>query len=145
MPEHGLSDRCCRHRAEAAGLGEPGSLVPMSDRLSTLWIIVLYNMIFADILSFLNAEFLRGLMTGSAEGILITPLLLVGLAVLLEIPILMVFLSRVLSPAVNRRVAVPLTAVFVIGGGSTSHLFFAAVELVFLVLILRSVRHRVTS
>jgi hypothetical protein len=54
----------------------------------------------------------------------------------------MVWLSRILKPAVNRRVhfvAVALTAAFIIGGGSTSphYLFLATVELVFLALILR--------
>jgi hypothetical protein len=49
-----------------------------------------------------------------------------------------------LKPEVNRRanfVAIPLTAAFIIGGGSTSphYLFLAATELVFLALILRHV------
>ncbi len=112
------------------------------ERLSTLWIIVMLNMLSADILGFLSSEFLRGLMTGHAEGIRVTQPLLVGSAVMLEIPISMVLLSRVLNPAVNRRanfVAVPLTAVFIIGGGSARphYLFLAAMELVFLALILR--------
>lgn len=127
--------------------GDPGSLVPMSDsreRLSTLWIVILFNMVFADILSFLNPEFLRGVLTGYAEGIRVTHPLLVGSAVILQVPILMVLLSRVLTPTANRRahfVAVPLTAAFVIGGGSTypHYLFLAGVELVCLALILRQV------
>jgi hypothetical protein len=113
-------------------------------RLSTLWIVVLFNMLYADILSFLRPEFLRELMTGYAEGIRVTQPLLVGSAVMVEIPILMVLLTRILEPAVNRRVnfvAIPLTAAFIIGGGSTSphYLFVAAVELVLLAVILRYV------
>jgi hypothetical protein len=113
-------------------------------RLSTLWIVVLFNMLYADILSFLRPEMLRGLMTGYAEGIRVTQPLLVGSAVMVEVPILMVLLARVLKPAVNRRanlVAVPLTAAFIIGGGSTSphYLFVATVELVLLAVILRYV------
>jgi hypothetical protein len=98
----------------------------MSDvraRLSTLWIVVMFTMLYADVLSFLNAGFLQGLMAGHAEGVPVTPLLLVGSAVMVEIPIVMVVLSRVLKPAVTRRVtlvAVPLTAAFIIGGGSAS-------------------------
>jgi hypothetical protein len=119
----------------------------MSDvrsRLSTLWIVVLFNMVYADILSFLKPELLRELMTGHAGGIRVTQQLLVGSAVMVEIPILMVLLARIMKPSVNRRanfVAVPLTAAFVIGGGSTSphYLFLAAIELVCLGLILRHV------
>jgi len=59
---------------------------------------------------------------------------------MVEIPILMVLLSRTLPPGMNRRinfVAAPLTAAFVIGGGSTRphYLVLAAVELVLLGLI----------
>jgi hypothetical protein len=112
------------------------------EKLSTLWIIVLFNMIFADILGFLNPELLRGLMTGYAEGTRITPQLLVGSAVMVEIPILMVLLSRTLKPTMNRWanfVAIPLTTAFIIVGGSASphYLFLAAMELTCLALILR--------
>jgi CBS domain containing-hemolysin-like protein len=112
------------------------------ERLSTLWIVVLFNMIFADVLGFLNPEFLRGLMTGYAEGVRVTQQLLVGSAIMVEIPILMVLLSRTLKPTVNRWVnfvAIALTAAFIIVGGSTSphYLFLAAMELVCLALILR--------
>lgn len=101
------------------------------------------NMIYADILSFLDPEFLRELTTtGYAEGVRVTQQLIVGAALMVEIPILMVWLARVLKPRVNRWanfVAIPLTAAFIIGGGSTSphYLFMAAVELTCLALILR--------
>nr|WP_062339185.1 DUF6326 family protein [Herbidospora sakaeratensis] len=119
----------------------------MSDvraRLSTLWIVVLFTMIYADVLSFLDGEFLRGLMAGHAGGVPVTPLLLVGSAVMVEIPIVMVVLSRVSRPAMMRRVtlvAAPLTAAFIIGGGSAKphYLLLAAVELVCLAVILRQV------
>jgi hypothetical protein len=134
------------HMTEQTAFAE-GTEAKMSDirgRLSTLWIVIMFNMVYADILSFLNPEFLRELMTGYAEGIRVTPQLLVGAAVMAEIPILMVFLARIMKPTVNRRanlVAIPLTAAFIIGGGSTSphYLFLAAIELVCLALILRHV------
>jgi Family of unknown function (DUF6326) len=113
-------------------------------RLSTLWIVVMFNMLYADILGFLNPELLRGLMTGHAEGVRVTQQLMVGAAVMGEVPILMVLLTRIMKPSANRLanfVAIPLTAAFIIGGGSTSphYLFLAAVELVCLALILRQV------
>jgi MFS family permease len=134
------------HMTQQTALAE-GTEAKMSDirgRLSTLWIVIMFNMAYADILSFLNPESLRELMTGYAEGIRVTQQLVVGAAVMAEIPILMVLLARIMKPAVNRRanlVAIPLTAAFIIGGGSASphYLFLAATELVCLALILRHV------
>jgi Family of unknown function (DUF6326) len=128
----------------SAAPGRSGSLYLMGDirvRLSALWIVVMFNMVYADILSFLNPELLRQLMTGYAGGVRITQPLLVGSAVMVEIPILMVLLSRTTKRTVNRwanAVAVPLTGAFIIGGGSTSphYLLLAAIELVCLALIL---------
>ncbi|WP_062437201.1 DUF6326 family protein [Herbidospora daliensis] len=116
----------------------------MRARLSTLWIVVLLTMIYADVLSFLDGEFLRGLLAGHAGGVPVTSLLLVGSAVMVEIPIVMVVLSRVLKPVVMRRVtlvAAPLTAVFIVGGGSLKphYLVLGAVELVCLAVIVRQV------
>ena len=134
------------HVTQQTALAE-GTEHKMSDirgRLSTLWIVIMFNMVYADILSFLNPEFLRALMTGYADGIRVTQQLVVGAAVMAEIPILMVLLARIMEPTVNRwanLVAIPLTAAFIIVGGSTSphYLFLAAIELVCLALILRHV------
>lgn len=101
--------------------------------LSTLWIFVMLNMIFADIYSFMYPEFLQEIMTGYAEGLEITGGLLLIAAVITQIPIAMVLLSRVLSYPINRWaniVASVITIVFVIGGGSTKphYPFFASIE-----------------
>lgn len=56
----------------------------MEDRkvkLSTLWILVMFNMVFVDILSFMNPGFLKELMTGYAGEIQITQGLLLGFAI----------------------------------------------------------------
>jgi hypothetical protein len=141
------------HMKERTALAE-GTATKMTDirgRLSALWIVIMLNMIYADILSFLKPEVLRELMTGYAEGIRVTQQLLVGAAVMGEIPILMVLLAQIMRPTVNRWAnfaAVPLTAAFIIAGGSTSphYLFLAAIELTCLALILRHVwRWRVNT
>lgn len=108
-------------------------------RISTLWILVMFNMAFADILGFMNPGSLEKAMTGNV-GFVITQPLLLGFAVLLEIPILMIYLSRVLRPGVNRWAniaACVLTALFVIGGGSEylSYAFFATVEVICMLFI----------
>ena len=107
--------------------------VPTRMKLSALWAVVMFNMAFADIVGFLHPGALQNVLDG-AVGLEATPGLLLVFSVLIEVPIAMVFLSLVLSPAANRwtsTLAVVLTAAFIVGGGSatSSYVFFAAVEL----------------
>lgn len=102
-------------------------------RLSTLWIFIMFNMVFADIFSFMNSEFLQGLLGGYAEEVQITQGFLLAAAIVTEIPIAMVLLSRVLQYKVNRWaniVAGVITMAYVWGGGSSTlhYIFFAAIE-----------------
>lgn len=113
----------------------------MKVKLSTLWVVVMFNMIFADILSFMLPDFLEILETGYAGGVQITQGILLVFAILLEIPIAMIVLSRVLKYSVNRWaniIAAVITILFVIGGGSTSlhYIFFATIEVVCMSLII---------
>lgn len=110
-------------------------------KLSTLWILVLFNMVFADIVGFMNPGALERIIGGEEAAFEITQGLLVVFAVLLEIPIGMILLSRVLNRRANRlanTAAVVLTILFVIGARSEylSYLFFATVEVVSMLLIL---------
>ena len=112
----------------------------MKVRFSTIWIVVMFNMVFADILSFMNSGFLKELMTGYAGEIQITQGFLLVAAIMLEIPIAMIFLSRVLKYRVNRWaniIAGAITIAFVIGGGSTylHYIFLATIEVVCMLLI----------
>ena len=113
----------------------------MKAKLSTLWIVVMFNMVFADILSFMLPDFLEILETGQAGGVPITQEILLVFAVFLEIPIVMIILSRVLKVSVNRWaniIAAVITILFVVGGGSTElhYIFFATVEVVCMLLIM---------
>jgi len=100
-------------------------------RLSTLWIVVMLNVVFADILTFITPGALSEIMTGTPDGIQVSQGLLLVFAVLLEIPIAMIFLSRTLKYTVNRWaniIACVVTIAFVIGGGSAYlHYYFVAV------------------
>jgi Sec-independent protein secretion pathway component TatC len=103
----------------------------------------MFNMVFADILTFITPGALEELWAGQA-GVQITPGLLLVFAILIEIPIAMILLSRVLKPGPNRwanSVAAVVTAAFVVGGGSLTphYVFFAAVELACMALIVWSV------
>lgn len=112
----------------------------MGVRLSTLWIFVMFNMIAADILSFEYPGFLEELITGYAGGVQITPGFLLLAAVLMEVPIAMIVLSRVLEHRANRWaniIAAVVTIAFVVGGGSLAlhYIFFATIEVACLALI----------
>ncbi|HET6476561.1 MAG TPA: DUF6326 family protein [Thermoleophilia bacterium] len=115
----------------------------MGTRLSTLWIVVMFNMVFADILSFIKPGVLQELWAGQA-GVQVTPGVLLVFAILIEIPIAMIFASRVLKPEPNRwanTAAAVVTTAFVVGGGSLTphYVFFAAVEVACMALIVWSV------
>jgi hypothetical protein len=113
----------------------------MPARLSTLWIFIMFNMVYADILSFMYPGFLKEVMTGHAGEIHITPGFLLGAAVVTEIPIAMIVLSRVLKHGANRWaniVAGVITIAYVIGGGPLNYphyIFIAAMEVACALLI----------
>ena len=123
-----------------------GAMSDIGTRLSTLWVVVLFNMVYADILTFIKPGELQTLWAGQAS-VHISQGVLVGFAILLEVPIAMVFVSRILKPGWNRwanTIAVAITAAFVIGGGSVDihhvyYVFFAAVEVACMALIVWSV------
>ncbi|MCK9638257.1 MAG: DUF6326 family protein [Methylobacter tundripaludum] len=100
----------------------------MQAKLSTLWIFVMFNMAFADIVGLLNSGALEEMMAMKPnQGLLLT------FSILLEIPIAMIVLSRLLKYRANRLaniIAGVITIFWVIGGGNTSfsYVFFAAIE-----------------
>ena len=109
--------------------------------LSTLWIVVMINMLKADILS-LNipgaAEEVAK--TAVSAGASIPQLMLVG-AVMGQIGIAMIVLSRVLKYGINRwaNIIVGLITIAYIWGGMSSYphyIFIASVETLCLLLII---------
>jgi len=115
-------------------------IMSATTKISTLWIVVLFNMVFADVLSFIYPGVLTEIATGVVEGVTITPVLLVVSAVFIEIAIVMIYLSRVLKPRYCRIVnlsAVVITMLFIVGGGSLKlhYLFFGSCEVIALLYI----------
>ena len=110
--------------------------------LSTLWLFVLLNMIFRDIHEFIKAEFIQEILTGIVNGTQITEgLLLIG-AIMIEIPIAMVLLSRVLKYSVNRWANIIISSfnialIIINRPGDYDDIFFAAIEIAALLLIIR--------
>ncbi len=108
--------------------------------LSTLWIVIMINMAYADILGlFIPGALEEVAKTSISTGMTIPQLMLFG-AVMLEIPIAMILLSRVLKYQVNRWInmaASVITIVYVVGMGSLTphYLFIATIEVVCMLLI----------
>lgn len=107
--------------------------VDMRSRLSALWTFVLINMIFADIFSFMLPDNLRNMLSGNADGIVVTPEFMLLAAVMTEIPMVMVIASRLLKYRLNRWANIlggVFTIVYVIGLGSLTphYIFIASIE-----------------
>jgi hypothetical protein len=105
----------------------------MRARLSLLWVFVMLNMIYADILSFMSAGTLKDILAGHAGSIAITPNFLLLAAVMTEVPIAMVVLSLVLPHRAARWAnvgAAAFTIVYILGLGSATphYVFIAGIE-----------------
>lgn len=121
----------------------------LETKLSTLWIVVMFTMVFADIVGMMMPGVLEAMSTGQV-GVPVTQGLLLVFAVLLQIPIAMIYLSRVLKPRPNRwanTFAAVVTTAFVVGGGSAylHYYFFATVEVACMAMIVWSVWSQRTS
>ena len=104
--------------------------------LSTLWLFVLLNMIFRDIHEIPTPEFLEQAMAGVFNGTRVTDELLLFAGIVLELPIAMVLLSRILNYQLNRWLNISI-AFIMIGAIISNNLapdlddaFFAVVELI---------------
>ena len=115
----------------------------MKVKLSMLWIFVMFNYIYADITTLMDSSVLTELIRGYAGDIQITQGFLLGAAVLMEIPIAMVVLSRVLEYKANRWAniiagTIKTAAVFLslfVGTPAMYYTFFATIEIACTLLI----------
>ena len=78
------------------------NLLETKIKLSTLWIVVLFNMLFRDIHEFLRTGYLEELLAMTSNGAQISEGLLLAAAIVLEIPIIMIFLTQILKVKANR-------------------------------------------
>jgi hypothetical protein len=111
----------------------PAAAEPARAILSTLWIVVLINILSADIFSSMLGS------AGEAQ-VSVTPWIMFAFALVHEIPIAMIALCRVLKRGVNRTVnyiAAGVTALYIVAGGSATphYIFFALMELICLFFI----------
>ena len=106
-------------------------------KLSTLWIVFTLNLILADVLSI----FVELVNKNTLNDIIgeVTSTMAVA-AIIINMPILLIYLSKILDVELNRRlnmVVAILMIVFVIGGGSLLPHFIicATIEVIILLMI----------
>jgi hypothetical protein len=113
-------------------------------KLAGLWTALMFCFTYADILAHMRSDIIEGIIAGELEGIQITQEMLLASAILMLIPILMIFLSLVLKPKANRWIniilgivyaAINLITMLTTGGAWIYYYMFAAVEVVFSALI----------
>ena len=106
-------------------------------KLSTLWIAIMFNLLFADILSIMVELVNKN--TLDIIGKIKSTMAIA--AVVTNIPILMIYFARQLNHKANRIlniIAGLVTIIFVIGGGSLTphYIICASIEVVLLVIII---------
>ncbi len=119
-------------------IGKATEVNDIKARLSVLWIFVMFNYLYCDVLALMNSDYLGQILTGKMAGITLTPGFLLGAGILMEIPTAMVLLSRILQPAANRwaniiagafMTVVQISSLFVGSGPGPYYIFFSVVEI----------------
>jgi len=71
-------------------------------KLSALWITLMFCYSYADVLGFYSPGNLAEILTGEIAGVPLTQEMLFAMAIMMALPIVMVLLSVILMPKVNR-------------------------------------------
>lgn len=113
-------------------------------KLSALWVALMFFYLYNDVFTFYRKEFIEEVLSGEVGGFQITQVFMLGAAILMAIPIFMVFLSLVLPAKVNRWtniiagvfLAVVLLATLLVPGELWAYYaLYMILEVVFIVLI----------
>ncbi|MBU2877129.1 DUF6326 family protein [Aliiglaciecola lipolytica] len=111
--------------------------------LSVLWIFLSVNYIYCDIFSLHHAETLKGFIAGEIGGMKLTEEFLLSFAFIMQIPMAMIVLSRVLVFRINKYLNI--VAALITGsiqsytlymGGTLHYVFFSIIEISTAILIL---------
>ena len=112
-------------------------------KLSALWVALMCFYLYRDVLGFMEPGHVEDLLAGELAGVRMTQAVLLGSAVLMAIPTVMVFLSLALKARVNRWVNIILgiahmallAGTFFVGKISALYAFYAIAEFLLMVLI----------
>jgi hypothetical protein len=82
--------------------------------LSALWIAVMFIYVYADIKTLFQPEIPEQIISGIVAGMTINQSFLFFAAILMSIPALMIFLSLILQPKINRRVNIVVSFLLIV-------------------------------
>ena len=111
---------------------------------SALWTALMFCFTYADILAHMRSDIIEGILIGEIGGVQITQEALIGSAILMVFPIVMIFISLMLNAKVNRWLNIVLGAIYaginlitmlMTGGGWTYYYIFAVIEVAISVII----------
>lgn len=112
--------------------------------LSTLWIFLTVNYLFCDVFSLYYSEYLKQLLIGEIDGILFTEKFLLSFAIIMEIPMLMIVLSKILNHKQNRVLNIVCGVLMIVvqigslltANNTLHYYFFSFIEICTLVIII---------
>lgn len=112
--------------------------------LSTLWIFVTLNYLYCDLIGLMDSSLLKQYLTGNVEGLLINESFLLYAGILMEVPIAMVLLSKILGKNANGWTniiaasikTVVMIATLFMGRVTIYYMFFAIIEIATTVFII---------
>jgi hypothetical protein len=123
-------------------------MIATREKLQLLWVFLFLNFIFCDVFTLFHGPTLNQLLTGAVDGIEMSQPALLGFAVLMELGLVMILVSR-LAPfgfarwgnVVVGTLLIAVQTVTVLTPGLTLHYaFFSAVEIAALLSIVLTAR-----
>ena len=107
------------------------------DFISALWVFVTLNYLYCDLIGLMDSSLLKQYLQGNVEGLEINESFLLYAGILMEIPIAMILLSKVLNRKANCRVNIiaasiktaAMISTLFIGSFTSYYLFFAVIEI----------------
>lgn len=83
-------------------------------KISSLWSAILFVFVYVDLFGFFRADFRAEIESGEIAGFTINETFLMAAVTYIALPSLMVFLTMVLPPAINRITNIVLPAVYAV-------------------------------
>ena len=115
---------------------KPNRLKDRKVLLSTLWLFAILNYLYCDIITLMDSNILRQVLSGIVRNIHMTQVFLFGASILMEIPIAMLLLSRILNYKANRWanliasiIMTVVQFVSLIGSSTGYYIFFSIIEI----------------
>ena len=109
----------------------------MRTKLSTLWIFATVNYLYCDLVGVMDPGQLKQFLAGSINGIEVNQAFLLAASALVEIPMVMIVVSRLVNPGINRWtnvaaggiMTVVQVATLFLGAPTLYYVFFSAIEI----------------